>query len=120
MGLLVEQDHRVAADDGLEDPRALARVHGVRRRGEQLLDVCWVRKDDERWLEWQPDRHALAVAAQAPQRRRRAGPGPEQLDRGGRARSGGQCFSELSVHAALLRSRDCRDTKLSTPRVWRV
>ena len=33
---LVEQDHGVAADDRLEDPRALARVQHVRGGGEDL------------------------------------------------------------------------------------
>ena len=37
---LVEQDHRVAADDRLEDARPLARVQHVGRRGEDLLDLA--------------------------------------------------------------------------------
>ena len=42
---LVEQDHRVRADDRLEQPRALARVQDVGRRGEDRLDVLGVGED---------------------------------------------------------------------------
>ena len=37
---LVEQDHRVAPDDRLEDPRALAGVQHVGWRLEHLLDLA--------------------------------------------------------------------------------
>ena len=40
--LLVEQDHRVWADDRLEDARALARVQHLRGRLEDFLDLIGV------------------------------------------------------------------------------
>ena len=45
---LVEQDHRVAADDRLEDARALAGVQHLGRRREDLLDLVGVGEHHER------------------------------------------------------------------------
>ena len=47
-GALVEQDHRVRADDRLEDARALAGVQHVGRRREELLDLVGVGEHHER------------------------------------------------------------------------
>ena len=63
--LLVEQDHRVRADDGLEDARALAGVQHLGRRGEDLLDLVRVGHVHERRGLEQPQREALAVARAA-------------------------------------------------------
>jgi hypothetical protein len=45
---LVEQDHRVAAHDRLQDARALARVQDLRRGGEHLLHLVRVGEHHER------------------------------------------------------------------------
>jgi hypothetical protein len=58
--VLVEQDHRVAADDRLEDARALPRVQDLGGRREDLLDVVRVGEDHERRRREQVHREALA------------------------------------------------------------
>ena len=50
---LVEQDHRVGAEDRLEDPRALAGMDGLGRRGEDVLDVGRLGDEHEWPLEGQ-------------------------------------------------------------------
>ena len=60
--VLVEQDHRVAPDQRLEDARALAGVQHVGRGREHLLDVGRVPQHHERRLERQPHGDPLAVA----------------------------------------------------------
>ncbi len=79
---LVEQDHRVGADDRLEDPRALSGMQHVGGRLEDLLDVLWVRQDHKRRLAEDTDREALAVAlTRAQQPGRGACPGRDGLQR---------------------------------------
>ena len=89
---LVEQDHRVGADDGLEDPGALTGMKDVRRRREHLLELGRVRQHHERRHAQQPDREALAVArACALEVGERAVPPRDRLDHGRRGRTGRQC-----------------------------
>ena len=47
---LVEQDHRVGADDRLEDARALAGMQHLGRRLEDLLDLLGIGDHHERRL----------------------------------------------------------------------
>ena len=62
---LVEQDHRVASDDRLEDARPLAGVQHVRRGLEHLLDLVGVREHHERRRPDEPNREAWAVPVAA-------------------------------------------------------
>ena len=79
---LVEQDHRVRADDRLEDPRALARVQHLGRRGEDLAQVLRLRVVHERRRLQQPHREPLAVpVAGALEERHRARPPGDRLER---------------------------------------
>ena len=65
VGLLVEQDHGVAADERFEDPRALARVQDIGGRLEDFLDLLGVGEHHERRLAEQADREAAPVARAA-------------------------------------------------------
>ena len=48
VGVLVEQQHRVAADDRFQHPCALAGVQDVGRRGEDLFHLVGVGEHHER------------------------------------------------------------------------
>src|SRR5436309_2085682 len=103
MRSLVEQDHRVLADQGFEHARTLARVKHVRWRHEQLPDLVRVGQDHERRLERQLHRDALAVLlAQTLQRSRRALPGRDQLERTRHGRSGRKFVPEVPLLQSLL------------------
>jgi hypothetical protein len=82
VGALVQQDHRVRADDGLEDPRSLAGVEHLGWRREDLAQVLGVGVVDEgRRLE-QPHGEALPVALPAAlEERNRAVPPRDRLQR---------------------------------------
>jgi hypothetical protein len=87
---LVEQDHRIAADDRLEDARALAGVQHVGRRGEHLAQLLGVGEHHEGRRPEQADRETAAVArAAALDEGGRPGPPAQALHRGRRAGSRG-------------------------------
>ena len=65
VGVLVEQDHRVAADQRLEDARAAARMQDLRGRREDLLDLVGVREHHERRRGDQANGEARAEARAA-------------------------------------------------------
>jgi hypothetical protein len=86
--VLVEQDHRVAPDDGFEDVGALPGMQDIRRCLEDGLDLLRVGEDHERGLAEQADREALAVARPAAlQERRWPAPPADRLQAGGHART---------------------------------
>src|SRR5204862_5875291 len=88
VGALVEQDHRIPPDDGLEDPRALTWMENLRRSREDLADVLGVAEVDERRREGQANRVALPVAGPAALAEcDRARPPAEHLQRGWIARA---------------------------------
>ncbi len=89
---LVEQDHRVAADDRLEQACALAGVQDVRRRGEDGLRVLGIGEDHERRLTEQTRGEARAVLpAKALEAGDRSRPEADGLQRSGNARSRREC-----------------------------
>ena len=97
VGVAVEQDHRVVADDRLQDARALARVQDVGRRREDLLDLVRLGDHHERRREREPDREALAVARPvALEVGERPRPEADHLDRRGIGGARGKAL----VHAA--------------------
>ena len=97
VGAAVEQDHRVVADDRLQDAGALARSQHVRRSREHLLDLVRLRDHHERRREREPQREALAVAGPvALEVGERARPEADHLDRRGVGRARGKAL----VHAA--------------------
>ena len=90
VGVLVEQDHRVAPEDRLEDPRALAGVQHLRIGCEHLADLVRIGQHHERRLERQPDGRAAPVASQPQDRRGRSRPHPDELEQRRQRRSGWQ------------------------------
>ena len=86
---LVQQDHGVAPDDGLEDPRPLARMQDFGGGREDLLDLVGVGDHHERRRRQQAHREAVAVLRPAAfQERNGARPPCDRLDRAGLARAG--------------------------------
>ena len=103
VGRLVEQDHRVAADDRFEDPRPLAGVQDVRGRLEDFLDLLGIPQHHERRLPNDAQREAAAVARGAALHEGvGATPEGERLQRCGHAGTGGQLGL---VMAPLLEAR---------------
>ena len=94
---LVEQDHRVGADDRLEDPRALAGMQVLGRRGEDLLDVRRVRMHHERRHAEEAEREAVAVEpAGALQEGNRARPPADALQQPGVRRSWWELVAQVT------------------------
>src|SRR5262249_26440196 len=88
---LVEQDHRVGADDRFEDVRTLAGVQDLWRGLEDLLDLLGVGDHHEGRLADEADREALAVTrATALDVGGGSAPPTDGLKRARHARSGGQ------------------------------
>jgi hypothetical protein len=65
MRVLVEDEHRAAAEHGPQDRVGLARAQHARVAGEDLLDRVRVREEDPRSLVDDPDREDVAVARAA-------------------------------------------------------
>ena len=81
---LVEQDHRVGADDRLEHPRAGAGMEHVGGRGEHLPDLVRVAQHHERRRERQAEREPPAVPRPAAlEERQRPRPEADALQEGG-------------------------------------
>ena len=72
VGPLVEQDHRVRAEQRFEYPRALAWVQDLGRGEEHLLDLLGVGQHDERGLSEQMYGEATAIASRDSARGRRS------------------------------------------------
>src|SRR4029077_8770338 len=104
MRVLVEQDHRVRADDRLQNLRALAWMQHVGWRLEDLLDLLGVGYDDERRLAEQADREAPAmVGAAALHESRGTTPPANRLQQRRHSRPGRQ----LTIHRGSSRSIEC-------------
>src|SRR4029077_12303589 len=104
MRVLVEQDHRVRADDRLQNLRALAWMQHVGWRLEDLLDLLGVGYDDERRLAEQADREAPAmVGAGAPHESRGTTPPANRLQQRRHSRPGRQ----LTIHRGSSRAIEC-------------
>jgi hypothetical protein len=82
VGVLVEQDHRVAADERLEHAGALAGVQHVGRGGEHLPHLVEVADHHHGHVHEQPQGEAAAVPAPAVlEERHRARPPAQRLER---------------------------------------
>ena len=107
VGSLVEQDHRVRANDRLEDARALSGVKHLGRRGEDLAQMLRLRVVHERRRLEQAHGEPLAVTLAAPlEERHRAVPPRDRLKRARHPRPWRETHVR-NVTASLRRSVRC-------------
>jgi hypothetical protein len=98
--VLVEQDHRVAADQRLEDARAVAGVQDLGGRREDLLDLVGIGQHHERRRPDEAHGEALAVArAAALEERHRPRPPAHRLQP---SRSAWSCWQGRGGHMGSL------------------
>ena len=106
VGVAVEEEHRVGADQREQDARADAGLQHVRRRGEDLLDLLGVGDDHERRGERELGREALAVdAAVALEPGDRAHPHAHALEQARGGGSGRELLAHQTDHPPTVKRR---------------